>query len=273
MNYVKLVNFEVQRFFKLFSVVALIIALMQIGGAIYRASTFETYAETIMRQQQIDLATFLQQYGPLTLPQFLTSSIVELSIMLGIVVIVIYTFFIWYRDWLGKSSFIYRLLMLPSTRLHIFTAKLTTILLFVLGLISLQRILITINDVIMYNVLPAPLYERENIAYVYSHDVLAILMPHTWVEGLFIYGFGIAAVTVIFTAILCERSFGLIGIVAGIVYSVAMLVVLLSPTMIPALTMMLYPHEQYMCLIAVAVLVALVSSTISYYLLTRKMTV
>ena len=35
----------------------------------------------------------------------------------------IYVFFIWYRDWLGKYTFAYRLLMLPTTRINIYFAK------------------------------------------------------------------------------------------------------------------------------------------------------
>ena len=35
-------------------------------------------------------------------------------IALCIAALIIYVFFIWYRDWLGKNTFAYRLLMLPT---------------------------------------------------------------------------------------------------------------------------------------------------------------
>ena len=44
-------------------------------------------------------------------------------IALCVVVLIIYVFFIWYRDWLGKNTFIYRLLMLPTARIQCLFSK------------------------------------------------------------------------------------------------------------------------------------------------------
>ena len=43
--------------------------------------------------------------------------------MLCGVILIIYVFFIWYRDWLGKNTFIYRLLMLPTARIQCLFGK------------------------------------------------------------------------------------------------------------------------------------------------------
>ena len=61
------------------------------------------------------------------------------------VTLIIYVFFIWYRDWLGKNTFSYRLLMLPTARINVYLAKATTILLYVLGLVALQLLLLPIE--------------------------------------------------------------------------------------------------------------------------------
>ena len=55
---------------------------------------------------------------------------------LCIVALIFYCFIIWYRDWFGKNTFAYRLLMLPTSRLNLYIAKATTILLFILGLLA-----------------------------------------------------------------------------------------------------------------------------------------
>ena len=70
------------------------------------------------------------------------------------VALIIYVFFIWYRDWLGKNTFIYRLLMLPTARINVYLAKATTILLFVLGLVALQLLLLPIEGQVLQWMVP-----------------------------------------------------------------------------------------------------------------------
>ena len=44
-------------------------------------------------------------------------------IALCVAVLIIYVFFIWYRDWFGKNTFIYRLLMLPTASIQYLFSK------------------------------------------------------------------------------------------------------------------------------------------------------
>ena len=74
--------------------------------------------------------------------------------MLCVVVLIIYVFFIWYRDWLGKNTFSYRLFMLPTARIHVYLAKATTILLFVLGLVALQLLLLPVESQVLQWMVP-----------------------------------------------------------------------------------------------------------------------
>lgn len=273
MNYIKLVNFELQRFWKLYVVLLSVIAALQIGAAFYRAKEFKAYAAHVMKREQLDADIFVTNYSAFSYSNFFNDSLVELSIMLGFVVIVLYIFFIWYRDWLGKSSFIYRLLMLPSTRIHLFTSKLTTILLLTLGLTGLQVILIPITRFIIEAIVPHTLYEAENIVYIFSDDLLSLFIPHSLIEALFIYSVGIALVTIAFTSILLERSFGVLGILAAIVYSVVTFSVIVMPLFWLHNVSTLYTSELYVCMFCVAVVVCVISTSVSYYLLKTKITV
>ena len=87
--------------------------------------------------------TFIEQYGTLSFFDITQSTWFIGPIALCIAMLIIYVFFIWYRDWLGKNTFIYRLLMLPTNRLNIYLAKATTILLFILGLVGHAVIVIS----------------------------------------------------------------------------------------------------------------------------------
>ena len=270
MNFVKLLNFELKRFIKFWFALALVITALQITAAITSARWFVKYSTDTINREQMEVSEFLLNYGPYTMGTFLNTSFFMMSIMLAAVVIFIYTFFIWYRDWLGKSAFMYRLLMLPSTRLHIYTSKLATIILITLGLTGLQLILLPIIKAITQSIVPSELYMDDNIVYLFSMPILSLLFPNSLLEGVFIYGLGIAFVTMTFTAILCERSFGIRGIIAAVVYVAAGIGVLIIPLFF---TEVLYVEEVLAIIIAIAVLLIAISTWLSHYLLTRKITV
>ena len=86
----------------------------------------------------MSMSEYIEQFGISLLIHFVNSEWFVMPIVLCIAMLMIYVFFIWYRDWFGKNTFIYRLLMLPTERINIYFAKLTAIMLLVLGLITLQ---------------------------------------------------------------------------------------------------------------------------------------
>ena len=90
----------------------------------------------------------------------------------------IYVFFIWYRDWFGKSSFIYRLLMLPTKRIHIYFAKLTAIMFLVLGLIALQILLMPIEMQIVNSIVPADFRTYFPLSGIYDKGMWSLLYPN-----------------------------------------------------------------------------------------------
>jgi len=98
---------------------------------------------------------------PVTNPVAYSLLLYFLSI--SIAMLMIYVFFIWYRDWFGKNTFIYRLFMLPTERIAIYFAKLTTIMLLVLGLIALQILLILMEKQIVNKIIPIDLQSNFSI--------------------------------------------------------------------------------------------------------------
>src|SRR5699024_11106150 len=89
-------------------------------------------------------ASFIEQFGQFSFYDFGMSLWFVGPIALSIVVLLIYVFFIWYRDWFAKNTFIYRLLTLPTARLNVYLSNAPTIFLMVLELVALQLILILI---------------------------------------------------------------------------------------------------------------------------------
>ncbi|MFL0583335.1 hypothetical protein ACH0B6_12215 [Solibacillus silvestris] len=272
-HYIKLVNFEVKRFSKFFLSLIVAVVAAQVIGAIVTALHYVSNAETTMMREQMPVSEYIQNYGAYSLQNFLYSEYFILSIVFAAAVLMIYVFFIWYRDWLGKSSIIYRLLTLPTARLNVYFAKFTTILLFVFALVGMQVILLEVVTQIIRSIIPEQLHLDQSIIYIYSSDVLEIFYPNSPLQFIFYYGLGAALVAMIFTAILFERSYQLKGIFFAIVYIVISVIVILIPVIIQKITDYFYVNEIILMTIVSSILAIALAVYLAGFLLKRKINV
>lgn len=273
MSYIKLVNFEVQRFFKFFVALVVVVATTQITAAVLSARSYMDQAETTMQREQLLAQDYVINYGSYSIFNFFNNGLFQMSIMFAVAMLMIYVFFIWYRDWLGKSSFIYRLLMLPTERRNVYFAKLTAILLFVFCLVGVQVILIEVAQLIMKQIIPVELLIESGVIITYSYDLMSILYPQTIGQFLVSYGVGTAVVAMLFTAILMERSYHLKGIFMAAIYLIVSLALLLAPAFISGYTDYFYVKELLMIVVLMALIVFGSAVIIANYLLKRKINV
>lgn len=272
-HYVKLVNFEVKRFWKLFVTIVIVVGLAQIIGAIINSLSFKNRAQETMLQEQIMESEFVLEFGPYSLHKFLYSEYFMLSVMFAVTVLVIYLFFIWYRDWLGKSSIIYRLLMLPTERRNVYFAKLTAIMLFVFCLVGMQVVLLEVVDQITQSIIPEQLRVDEGIVFTYSNEVLTLLYPQTFLHFVLTYGLGLTIVTIVFTAILFERSYHLKGIFIAVLYSMVSIFIIAIPAILQSITHYFYKNELILMTVVSSILALGLAIYIADYLLKRKIKV
>ncbi|MGE7688351.1 hypothetical protein ACQKMI_03975 [Lysinibacillus sp. NPDC097214] len=233
-NYLKLLNFEVNRFFKLYLTLIGLIIVSQVIGAIVVSKGYMNGVDQVMYKKQLSMSQYIKDYGLFSFDHFVISEWFLLPIFFSIAMLMIYVFFIWYRDWFGKNTFIYRLLMLPTERITIYFSKLTTIMLLVLGLVALQMVLISIEMQIVNSIIPTDLQSHFSIYDFDSLEVLDWVYPNTLTEFFLIYGVGLIFVAVLFTAILIERSYGLKGIFIAIVYGMLSFGVFIAPLLLNA---------------------------------------
>lgn len=199
-----------------------------------------------------------------------------IPMLICIAVIGLYIFFIWYRDWIGRSTFIYRLLMLPTARQHIYWAKSTAIILFVFGLLSFQMLLIFIEKIIFNLIVPAEQRVESFFAEIFqSNQALELLFPRNFEQFIYTYGLGMIAVFVIFTAILLERSYRRIGILYGLLYlAVCVLVIAVPPLFqFDYSVSFLYPGEILAIEYTLCGLVLAASLLLGFRLLARRVSV
>ncbi|MCR1522111.1 hypothetical protein NQ894_17320 [Clostridioides difficile] len=125
--------------------------------------------------------------------------------MFGIIACICYAFFIWYRDFNGRSKSIYTLIMLPKNRINIYISKLLNILFLVYS----YTVVLTISLFIASKLLPRHMLGNvTNYGFVQETIYeLKMLLPYSFeilfVEYIFLL---IGFVSVVFTSILINKS-------------------------------------------------------------------
>ncbi|MFJ8519537.1 hypothetical protein [Lysinibacillus xylanilyticus] len=273
-NFFKLLNFEVNRFFKLYLTLIGLIIVSQFVGAVVVSKGYMTDVDQVMYKKQLSMSQYTKDYGSYSFDRFVGSEWFLLPIFFSIAVLMIYVFFIWYRDWFGKNTFIYRLLMLPTERITIYFSKLTTIMLFVLGLVALQIVLISIEIQIVNSIIPTDLQSHFSIYDFDSLEMLDWVYPNTLTEFFLIYGVGLTFVAVLFTAVLIERSYGLKGIFIAIVYGMLSFGVFITPLLVNRLLNgYFYTLEVFLMELGISIIVLVSAIWIANYLLKYKIRV
>ncbi|QOR68023.1 hypothetical protein IM538_07790 [Cytobacillus suaedae] len=275
-NYMKLLNFEFNRVAKLFAVLLGITLVSQMIGVIVESKSYLSMANEQMFEQMMSSAQFLESHGQMSLLQVVRSIWFMGPIALCVAGIGFYIFLIWYRDWFGKNTFIYRLLMLPTSRLNIFYAKITTILILTIGLVAFQLILLPIEMWVMKLIVPAEFRIDIGIYQILtSMPELSIIIPTSFIELILFYGAGVMSVSILFTAILLERSFKWKGIFAGVLYGGGAILVLILPILLHefVLNQFFYPIELFVLVVLMGVLILAASIWFSGFLLRKKITV
>lgn len=275
-SYLKLVNFEFNRSAKIFAILLGIILIIQIAGVIVLSKKYLNMANEKIYEELMPKAEFLTNFGQMSFLSVTRSVWFLGPIALCIAAVGFYIFLIWYRDWFGKNTFIYRLLMLPTTRMNVFYAKITNILLMTIGFVSFQLILIPIETTVFKWLLPEEFREDMNVKEIFSSmPELNVLVPTSFLEGVLYYGAGFMVVAILFTAILFERSFRWKGVFVGIMYSLVAIAVFISPLLLQEFVLndFFYPLELFVLEIIMGVIVLVTSIWMSGFLLKNKITV
>lgn len=256
-RYLKLVNFEFNRFFKLYLVLIAFTIVVQLSGIIVKSKSYLNQANEAIKESMLTKSEYVIQNGPMSFLDVSMSPWIMGPIALCAITLVIYVFFIWYRDWVGKNTFSYRMFMLPTARLNIYLSKATTILLFVLGLIALQLVLLPIENQIFKWMVEDVFRVDLSVLEIANQYYLNLLFPKNILEFILFYGAGMTAVMTVFTAILFERSYRIKGIFYAIVYCAVSILIFLAPLLLQAslLENYFYPMELLILEIAACVVV------------------
>ncbi|MCT4782969.1 MULTISPECIES: hypothetical protein [Exiguobacterium] len=200
MNLLKLVGWEVERVTKPYLILISLLVVTQFAWLGYFLWSETAFYEEMRRTGTPDYV--------LTFSNYIGGTPFILSIGFAVTAMLMYSFWIWYRDFQGRGTFMMRLLMIPQQRMFVFTAKLFTMMLMVLGLFSIQWIVLKIEYIAFTNWFNSQMmpisgsFERA----ISFDGALAIMFPAS-LFNFFVHQIVIVLVILfIFTFVLIERS-------------------------------------------------------------------
>jgi hypothetical protein len=271
-RYLKLVHMEVHRFRYMLAGLMAITMISQICALI---RTISIAKAKYLEVGHIEGSAFFPS-GKLSFAWalFSTQRWFILPILLSIAVVGLYVFLIWYRDWFGRNTFAYRLLMLPTARRNIYLAKGTAILIIIFSLVAFQLLLLPVENIIFKLIIPSDMREASYLVDIISANrAFNVLLPQNFDQFVFSYGTGIFGVVTIFTAILLERSYRKLGILYAILYVLACLFAIIYPLGLDQQGAYLYPEEIFSIEISICAIVLVGSVWLGFRLLAKKITV
>jgi len=276
-NFIKLFNFEINRFMKLYVAMIIIVFIIQLSAVLMEAFNYMGLVIDVTKSGRMSPEKFLEEYWTFSLANATHSLVFLAPVVLSIVGLLFYMFFIWYRDWFARNTFIYRLLMLPTNRMNIYFAKLATIMVTVLGMVAIQLIFMEIYKQVIKWIVPL-VYRADTPTglIVEATEYLNVIIPSNVSTFFIAYGIGLTFVIVIFTAILFERSFRLLGSIVGLIYIGLAFGLFIAPSMVQFFffeSLYFYADEMFYIQTIIALVIIAVSLWVSHYLLTKKITV
>lgn len=269
-DFVKLLCYEVHRFRSILFGLMGLTAVIQLGVLVYRLQL----QVSLRREENLAVSGIPFSFADV---MNMVESWFIFPILASIGAIGFYIFFIWYRDWVGRDTFIYRLLMLPTARRYIYLSKLAAILVFIFSLLGVQVVLVFLFRLIYGWMVPADLQEPSHMmdAFLANQD-WKIVLPRNLDHFLVYYGLGILGVLVVFTCILLERSYRRIGILYGVGYALLAFIAVVWPVIIlrpGSAHSYFYPAEVAVIELLMCAIVAAVSVWLGFRLLNQKITV
>jgi hypothetical protein len=272
-QFIRLLNFELSRFSKIFLGLISLVFVSQAGGMISYCYQNLNNLKTINDSVKSKAPGMPPTEYKLDIIYGISNFFFYAPIAVGVTVIALYIFFIWYRDWFSKNTFIYRLLMLPMKRSYLFFAKALTILIYTFGLVAFQIINLHFLKFIFDSLIPEADRRTTGVIDLINTNVyLRMIIPSTLDAFIIYYFIGFCVVISIFTAIIIERSYRLKGFFAAIVYCVVLITSVIG-TIIFTDRAMLYPSDIMIIVIFLISVLATASFFLSNYLLNKKITV
>ncbi len=232
-NILTLYDMEFKRIYKIYFALIGILFASNIGVTLF--SIYSVSAGSLDEHGNIiNMSILRSSEGMKYINSYVISelaSITKFIMAFAVLLCLLYSLVIWYRDYFSKSKTIATLLMLPQKRFNIYISKLITVIMMIFGIMSIQFLFWFIDLVIVKVILNVNVDGFINVfkTILGSQNRISNLIFAQPIDFIMINTLGvILAVTVIFTGVMIERSYRKIGPVLGSIYIVACIMIYIA---------------------------------------------
>ena len=225
-NILTLYDMEFKRIYKIYFTLIGLLFVSNIGATLYNIF-FRVKRMIDNEGNPITMHTLKSSEGLEYINTYIVGdlgSMTKMAMAFAVLLCLLYSLVIWYRDYFSKSKTIATLLMLPQKRFNIYISKFLTVIMMIFGIIASQflfwfidlviiKIILNVNTEGFLNVFKTMLVQQNMISNLVFNQPIDFMMVD--ILGV------ILAVTVLFTGVIIERSFRKIGVVLGSIYVVA----------------------------------------------------
>ena len=234
-NILTLYDMEFKRIYKIYFTLIGLLFTSNIGATLYKIF-FITRRTVDNEGNLITMHTLKSSEGLEYINTYIVGdlgSMTKMAMAFAVLLCLLYSLVIWYRDYFSKSKTIATLLMLPQKRFNIYISKFLTVIMMIFGIIASQflfwfidlfiiKIILNVNAEGFLNVFQTMLIRQNRFWNLVFNQPIDFVMID--VLGV------ILAVTVLFTGVMIERSFRKVGAVLGAIYVVASIVLYIYVT-------------------------------------------
>jgi len=256
----------------IFILIGFFVALTAISSFLFFISTSHanTEASRVMSQSAMSVAEFTATNGYFTLISAITAQHYMLFIFVFFVLIVALSFWIWQREWAGKSKGIYFLLSLRASRTRILMTKLLVIIITSWLFFGMILINLAIGGLIMNIVLGSDLTGDALISgYLQNANwILSFALPTSFTHFIYHTFFTIVVFSTMTAWILLTKSFKWIGGITGFIYCVAILSVYIYTQ-----TLWLFYDERILVEWTFVLGACIIGLTLNWWLVTKRISV
>ncbi|HJG96141.1 MAG TPA: hypothetical protein K8V90_03450 [Romboutsia timonensis] len=234
-NILTLYDMEFKRIYKIYFTLIGLLFTSNIGATLYKIF-FITRRTVDNEGNPITMHTLKSSEGLEYINTYIVGdlgSMTKMAMAFAVLLCLLYSLVIWYRDYFSKSKTIATLLMLPQKRFNIYISKFLTVIMMIFGIIASQflfwfidlfiiKIILNVNAEGFLNVFQTMLIRQNRFWNLVFNQPIDFVMID--VLGV------ILAVTMLFTGVMIERSFRKVGAVLGAIYVVASIVLYIYVT-------------------------------------------
>lgn len=213
------------------------------------------------------ITEFLNSRGTRSFDDLFAISSITFVMGLSVLAIVLYTLFLWNREWMGSSKSIYTLLNLPIKRSYILFSKWLTMIVFLSFNLLVQISTLFIDKKLMAWMIDERLYVDQSVLGVFSTNYYKADWYNLISRGILVSIVTVIALVLLLSlAVLLFRSFKIKGLILGVIF----LAVYIGPYIGVYFYFNLFMDEYFIFKLIFSMITCILSFIYSKYLLENK---